>query len=194
MFLFLSMAYNFFAGIWASEKAITSRNLCILALFRGRPSLVSLAGGFRTSQTISDFFLLLASDCGTAALTYYTPLFSAASRPGHQAWQLPKLGETETSLSGSPQASQNRMLGSLSSPLFLSQGRGLGEEDFLPVCLAMLCRGRSRKGMPNATKLLTPFAGIPFQFYKSLGGIASPLTSRVLRDFSLSFVVNLVSL
>ena len=107
MFLFLSMAYNFFAGIWASEKAITSQNLCILALFRGRPSLVSLAGGFRTSQTISDFFLFLASDCGTAALTYYTPLFSAASRPGHQAWQLPKLGETETSLSGSPQASQN---------------------------------------------------------------------------------------
>lgn len=150
-------------------------------MFRGRPSLFSLAGGFRTSETTSDFRLLLASDCGAAALTYYTPLFSAASRLGHQAWQPPKLEETEAYLSGSPRASQN--VGLIVQSFVSVPGEGPCCGGFPPSFpLAMVCRGRSMKGIPNVTKLLSPFARIPFQFYKILGGIASPLISRVLRE------------
>lgn len=178
-FLFLSLAfYNFFFG-WnlGIRKAITSQNLCILALFRGRPSLISLAGGFRTSQTISDFFLLLASDCGTAALTHYTLLFSAAAK-------LLKLGETENSQAAPRQA---RMLDSLSSPSFLSQGRGLGVEDLL--CFPLLCCvGEGARKAHQTPQNYLPFCWNPFRFYKSLGGIVSSLISRVLREFSLSLL------
>lgn len=44
------------------------------------PSLVSPPGGIRASQTFSDLFLPLLSDCGTTALTYCSPPFSAASK------------------------------------------------------------------------------------------------------------------
>lgn len=104
MFPFLYMPYNFLLRFEHLKKN-TSHSLCILALFRRRSSLISLAGGSRTSQTISDLFHPLASDYGTAALTVHL-CFQQLPDSGTRLVNS-KSGETETNHSGSSQASQN---------------------------------------------------------------------------------------
>ena len=129
MFPFLYMPYNFLLRFGHLKKN-TSHSLCILALFRRRPSLISLAGGSRTSQTISDLFHPLASDCGTAALTVHL-CFEQLPDSWHQACQLLSQARQKPITRAAPR--QARTWESWSSLLFLSQGRIPGMEDFLLV-------------------------------------------------------------
>lgn len=117
----------------------------------------ALAGCFRTSRTFEDLSLPLVSAHRTAALTFCSPLFSAASKLSDNS--IGTMKQNRIQFFWQPAPRQARMLDAQTTLASIPRGGALAWVDFLTG--AMPRRGRGTNRCTTCRNLPTPGAGIP---------------------------------